>query len=121
MKEFFKNLWNNKLVKVIGSIVVGLFVLSLVFYVANTWPRQSVIDQIVKERQVEIEKKFQEQIDLKNGEIDSLNTRIAQSEQEYASLKSKYSKLKKDYANVEKPKDTQDTKRRLNAMGYTTR
>lgn len=117
----FKKIWANPIVKIITYILAGLLILSVVAWASNSFPRSSVVDRIVKEREIEIDKKYQEQIDTKNGEITSLNGQLEQSEKNYTNLKSQYLKLKKDYSNVAKPKDVPETKRRLNDMGYPTR
>jgi uncharacterized membrane-anchored protein YhcB (DUF1043 family) len=117
----FKTLWSKPIVKILTFIIVGFLVLSIVAWAANSFPRQSVVDQIIKDREVEIDKKYKEQIAEKDAQIGSLNEQIAQSEKEYANLKKTYLNLKKAYSNVEKPKDVQETKRRLNDMGYPTK
>lgn len=119
--EFFKKIWAIPTVKILTFIIVGFLVLSIVAWAANSFPRQSVVDQIIKDREVEIDKKYKEQIAEKDAQIGSLNEQIAQSEKEYANLKKTYLNLKKAYSNVEKPKDVQETKRRLNDMGYPTK
>lgn len=117
----FKTLWAKPIVKIITFIILGLFVISFVAWAANSFPRQSVVDRIVKEREIEIDKKYKEQIETKDSEIQSLQGQLEQSEKNYGNLKSQYLKLKKDYSNVAKPKDVPETKRRLNDMGYPTR
>jgi peptidoglycan hydrolase CwlO-like protein len=118
MKEYFNKLWNNKLVKIIGSIVIGFLVLSLVFYVANTYPRASVMSDYLKKQEEALIKKHDEQIALKNGEIDSLNFKVNELQQQYNSLKSGYMKLKKEKENVQKPQTSNDTRNRLVGLGY---
>ncbi len=55
MKEWLKTSW-----KIILYVLGGLLLLSIVFYVANTWPRQSVLDKYLKDKEVEISKNYQE-------------------------------------------------------------
>jgi len=118
MKEFFKKIWEIPYVKIGVFVVVAIFVLAFVSYVANSFPRQTVLDKYLKQQEQEIVKKYEDQIAQKNGEIDSLNSQITQIQQQYDGMKSQYLKLKKEKANVQKPKDTADTVNRLRAFGY---
>ncbi len=119
--EFIKKIWAIPFVKILTLIIVGFLVLSIVAWAANSFPRQSVVDKIIKDREVEINKKYKDQIAEKEAQIGSLNEQLAQSEKEYANLKKTYLNLKKAYSNVEKPKDVQETKRRFSDMGYPTK
>ncbi len=115
MKDWIKTYW-----KIIAYIVAGLLILSLVFYVSNTYPRKSVLDQYLKQQEETLTKKFDEQIALKNSEIDSLNFQINQVQQQNLTLKSQYNKLKKERENVSKPTTRNDTINRLKSLGYTS-
>ena len=105
--------------KIIAYIVGGLILLSIVFYVGNTWPRQSVLDEYLKKQEESIKQKYEEQINLKNSEIDSLNFKINQSEAQASNLRKQLAKIKKDQQNVQKPKNSQETIARLRTLGYT--
>ena len=106
--------------KIIAYIVGGLILLSIVFYVGNTWPRQSVLDEYLKKQEESIKQKYEEQINLKNSEIDSLNFQLNKVQEQNLALKSQYSKLKKERDNVQKPQSKTDTVNRLKSLGYTS-
>lgn len=112
--------WLKKYGKIVGFVVGGLFLLSIIFYVGNSFPRQSVLDQYLKKQEEELTKKFDEQMALKNSEIDSLNFQLNKVQEQNLALKSQYSKLKKERDNVQKPQSKTDTVNRLKSLGYTS-
>jgi chromosome segregation ATPase len=112
--------WLKKYGKIVGFVVGGLFLLSIIFYVGNSFPRQSVLDQYLKKQEEELTKKFDEQMALKNSEIDSLNFQLNKVQEQYSGLKTSYAKLKKEKENVVKPQSKTDTVNRLKSLGYTS-
>ena len=114
MKEWLKNSWKLTL-----YVICGFIILSCIFWISNSFPRQSIIDEYLKKQEETLKQKYEEQINLKNSEIDSLMFKINQSEQQASNLKKQLAKIKKDQQNVQKPKDSQETIARLKLLGFT--
>ena len=106
----------------VGQIIYGILGLVIIFvligWLSNTFPRQSIVDGIVKQTKEQIEKDTKKQLEEKQSEIDKLVNDLKLSQDESESLKIKYEKLKGEYNRVKPPKTTKETVDRFNNLGY---
>lgn len=77
-----------------------------------------LIDQLVQQKEKEITDKYEEQVGTLQGNIDSLNTQLIQSDQRIASLTTKLKILEGQKANVQIPKTNQETVDRFTGLGF---
>lgn len=102
---------------IIGSVLV----LVVVGWVANSFPRQSVLDEYVQKESARIIQQYETDIKIRDEKIKILNDRISASEKLLIEINKTVKNLEAKRQNVQKPITTEQIKDRFNNLGYPTK
>jgi prefoldin subunit 5 len=102
-------------------IVGAVLLLVVIGWVSNSFPRQSVLDEYLSKRTVEITQKYEADMKAKDEKIKFLDERIKASEKVLSDIYVTVKKLEKKKDDVQKPNTRQETVDRSNKLGYPTK
>jgi len=101
---------------ILGSVLV----LVVVSWIANSFPRQSVLDDYLRRESIRITEKYEADIKIRDEKIKILNDRILASEKILKDINVTVKKLEAQKQNVQKPITTKEIKDRFDKLGYPT-
>ena len=112
------NIKNHKGLVII--IIVGIIFIFIAFtygtYHAN--PNSEVVQNYVNEKIKQEEENYQKNINEKDEQIKLLNDQLQISQANVYKKQTEINKLKKEIASINAPVNLQETKERLNKLGY---
>jgi hypothetical protein len=102
-------------------IVCAVLLLVIVGWVANSFPRQSILDDYLSKEATRIEEKWKADMKVKDEKIKILDERILASEKILSDILITVKNLEKKKDDVKKPNTRQETVDRSNKLGYPTK
>ena len=102
-------------------LIGGLLILVIVGWVANSFPRQSIIDDYIKKEATKIEEKYKADIKERDAKIKVLDERIQANDEILSNIMISVKKLEKKRDDVKKPTTRQEAVDRSNKLGYPTK
>lgn len=99
-------------------IVGGVVILVTIGWVANSFPRQSVVDSILKDREEQIKVEYIEKIAARDRDLAKLQEQYKISETKLNVLNNELKTLKKRYADIKPPKTPEELRKALSDLGY---
>lgn len=117
------NSWLNNIGSWVKSHIVLLMIIWIaivLFFVGNYTYRDlgKFIDKFSKEKEIAIIQQKDEHIKELNSKIELLKNDLEKSQKIYIELNKKITNLEKKKQEIKKPKDTEEIKNRLRALGY---
>ncbi len=104
--------------KQIGYVVLAVIILVTVAWVSNSFPRKSVLNDILKSREAEIRAEYQQKIIESENTILQLRKEINDSNNRIISLDLEIKNLKKKKSEIKKPQTPQEIIDAFTALGY---
>jgi len=101
---------------IVGTVVIFAFGI----YVSNSFPRDSVLQDILTKQEQKIREEFKKQIEEKDTKIQELTTKLEDSQKVVTNLNISIEKLKKARGDLHAPISTKETIERFNNLGYPT-
>ncbi len=119
----FKILWSKiKNYVILGAIlVVSIFLIYYSFSGSSDKIQQEVLDKYLEQYKIEYQNNMaikEKEIQDKDRQLIELSTKLANSQMAYNLTKDELDKLKREASSINEPKDLQEIKDRLRAMGY---
>jgi len=104
--------------KQIGYIVLAIIILVTVAWASNSYPRKSVVDGVLKNREAEIRAEYTTTIKTQEDKIIALEKSINDSKVKISKLDTEIVKIKKKKIDIKKPETPQETLDTFKALGY---
>jgi hypothetical protein len=98
--------------------IMGILILSLIIWASNSFPRESVLQTILNERESEIRTEYIQKIKDKEVVIADLEVKLQASKRIVDVLNVDIDKLRKAKGKIYEPKTRQETLDRLVGLGY---
>jgi hypothetical protein len=95
-----------------------ILILVLVGWIANSYPRKSVLDDFIAKERIKIYQEYKYDIKAKDEKIKILNDKILVSEKILSDMVIAAKKLEAKKKNVQKPITNKETMDRFNKLGY---
>ena len=118
-------MWDT--IKEYKTLIIAISIIIIFIFIAFTYGSyhpntnsqlfQSYIDQKLKEEK----DKYDKSINEKTQQINELSQQLQVSQQNVYKKQTEINKLKKEIANISAPLNLQETKERLNKLGYNVK
>ncbi len=105
-------------IKQIGYVALAIVLLCLVAWTANSFPRKSVVDDVLKAREAEIRQEYETKIAANNIKIKEQDVIIETSQVKLDGLNKEIKRLKAKSAAVKPPVSDKETRDALIELGY---
>jgi hypothetical protein len=99
---------------IVGSVIV----LVIVSWIANSFPRQSILDDYITKESARIIQQYQADMKVKDDKLILLNAKVTISEKVVTDLNTKIKLLEAKRDNVQIPKTDEETRLRFINLGY---
>lgn len=100
-------------------LFIGVLLLAVVAWGANSFPRESVLQDLLDKQAKQIEQKYITQMEEKDIEIAGLESKIQASKKIEKGLNDEIKRLRVERGKIYEPKDRKEAIERFNKLGYT--
>jgi len=106
------------MIKYIGYAIFAIILLATVAWVANSFPRKSVVDDVIKDREIEIKAEYEKQINERDNAIVILKKNIEEKNSKIVILDKELQNLRQKRLAIKEPKTLQEIIEVLKTLGY---